>query len=160
MIPWKFHKDWLNTDLENWFWKFWKKYRFLKKYKKNSAQKWKSDNLFLYFLKTSVLRNAGWVRLSNFVKKCENHYTLLPNVSIQTHVSGLWSHVSEHFPTQFGLARITHGIQPNPLFQLQHDLSTDASPHMGRLIQGLSDTKNTILYNMTLQELYNTKFNL
>ncbi len=38
MIPWKFRKDWFKTDLENWFWKVYKKYRFLKKSKKIRPQ--------------------------------------------------------------------------------------------------------------------------
>ncbi len=37
MIPWKFHKDWLNTDLENWFENF-GKIQIFEKVKKNLAQ--------------------------------------------------------------------------------------------------------------------------
>jgi hypothetical protein len=59
MIPWKFCKDLLNTDLENWFWKFRKKYRFLKKSKKIRPKWQKWQCFFWYFLNTRVLRKAG-----------------------------------------------------------------------------------------------------
>jgi hypothetical protein len=77
MIPWKFRKNWLNTDLENWFWKFRKNTDFWKS-KKKFDPNGKSDNLFFcIFWTLGSLGLQGWVRTGNFVKKCENHCTLV-----------------------------------------------------------------------------------
>jgi hypothetical protein len=46
MIPGKFHVEWFNTDLENWFWKVRKKIQIFKKVGKNSDQMAEDKSVF------------------------------------------------------------------------------------------------------------------
>ncbi len=63
------------------------KYRFLKKSKKFNPNG-KSDTLFFgIFWTLGSLGTQGWVRIGNFVKKCENHCTLM---NTQMWASILW----------------------------------------------------------------------